>query len=651
MANGPLAESHRLRCFSRGQEQTLSLDENPITLGRAPENALVLSDPRASRHHARIETWSEGFRVVDLGSQNGTWVNGRRIRSAPLRPGDDLRVGAAILRIESDQGEAAVAVEGDDAPSRARTTTMTTAANSPSQEAQDEELLHRFRRVAEMARALCQDPSSPDLLQRIVDAALDLTGAERGFLLTAGKEGMTFAAARHLDQREIQAPEFEVSWSIAIAAGTRGESVFAVNASEDPRFSAMRSVESLGLRSILAVPVPGGRGVVGAIYLDNRLVRGAFTEIDQEVIALLAAQAGIALTNRELVTRLKARAAEVDRLVEQQEERLSHQDAELAAMRRVTDERRSVPRMIGESARMEELRQLVRKVAATDFPVLVHGESGTGKELVARAIHDQSTRAEGNFVAINCAALPETLLENELFGHAEGAYTGADAARTGLFAEAHGGTIFLDEVSEMSPGMQSRLLRVLQEGEYRPIGAKDAVRTDARVIAASHRELARCVSEGAFREDLFYRLDVLPVTVPPLRNRREDIPLLIQHFFMKEGVIPAPRITPEAMDCLTSHAWPGNVRELENEVRRLAALAGDVVDRAALGKNLVEGGEMMVGQQSSFEDLNELVQAIESREIKKALDRSEGNKTRAASLLGITRFALQRKLEKYAIDP
>ena len=640
--------SARITIQSPSGERALELRGQTITVGRAPENDVCLADSRASRVHLRIEPRPGGYRVVDMASQNGTFRNGRRVRSAPMRPGDVLVVGDSRITFESGAGVADPprGPSSDREPAQSSSTDTVPGADG---------LGKRLRRVAEVTRALTADPTADELFDNIVDAAVDLTGSERGFLILSRKEGMEFAAARNIDQEDQSTPEFEVSWSIAIQVGTRGQPVLAVNAAEDERFSKLESVESLGLRSVLCVPVTGPHRVMGVIYVDNRVHLGAFTSDDQAVLEILADQAGIALANRALVDDLVAKKTEVEELNQRLNAEVKRQGSEIERMRSALgddgDGYEHYRAMIGGSPRMGELRDLLQKVSATDFSVLVQGESGTGKELVARCVHANSGRAKGPFVSINCAAIPESLLENELFGHVRGAFTGATGKKEGLFEVADGGTLLLDEVSEMSSAMQSRLLRVLQEGEIRPVGAKESVQVDVRVIAASNRDLASMVQDNGFREDLYYRLRVLPVVVPPLRDRREDVPELIAHFFQTNmGDRKAPSVSPEAMDALCAYAWPGNVREVQNEVKRLLVMAGPVVELSSISKSILDAGEMLVGQDSDFRDLGRLIESVETREIQKALSKSGGNKTRAAELLGITRFTLQRKLDKYDVS-
>jgi transcriptional regulator with PAS, ATPase and Fis domain len=312
------------------------------------------------------------------------------------------------------------------------------------------------------------------------------------------------------------------------------------------------------------------------------------------------------------------------------------------------------PYLIGEHPLIQKITLLVKKVAVTEATVLIMGESGTGKELVARAIHAASSRGERPFIPVNCGAIPAELLESEMFGHERGAFTGAIGQRAGMFQLANGGTIFLDEVGEMSPTLQVKLLRVLQDREVRPVGADRVLKVDVRVIAASNKELAAEVESGNFREDLFYRLQVIPIVMPPLRERRSDIPLLVRHFLEKHNKKRTGRpaeIAEEAMVHLWEYDWPGNVRELENLLERLVILSEDgrielehlppsirsfisekKIPRPALGEDGL--------------DLNSAVEEFENRLIEEALRRTKGNKQAAARLLGLKRTTLVAKLRR-----
>ena len=349
------------------------------------------------------------------------------------------------------------------------------------------------------------------------------------------------------------------------------------------------------------------------------------------------------------------RASEILQVVEKALERV-HLRREVSQLRQVVEERFGFASLVGKSAKMQEVYTQIEKVAAARGTVLIQGESGTGKELVAKAIHFNSPRKSGPFVVIDCGAIPEALQESELFGHERGAFTGAIATKKGLFEEAHGGTLFLDEVAELAPGLQAKLLRALQDGEIRRVGGTKTLHVDARVIAATNRDLAAEMREGAFREDLFYRLNVFPIFLPPLRERREDLPLLVDHFLdrlAQEGGKPPKRLSPEALRAMMAYPWPGNVRELEHALERAALLSeGETItDHDLPPEILAPKDELTVILPDSAAGFKEtvarLIRDAEVRLILRALAQSGGNRTEAARLLGISRRALLYKLNEY----
>jgi len=316
--------------------------------------------------------------------------------------------------------------------------------------------------------------------------------------------------------------------------------------------------------------------------------------------------------------------------------------------------------VIGASPALRAVLEMVDKVAASDSTVLITGESGTGKELIARAIHYNSARADHPLVSFNCGAIPAQLLESELFGHVKGAFTGAISHREGRFATAHGGTIFLDEIGDMSPDLQVKLLRVLQDRSFEPVGTNKTVRVDVRVIAATNQRLDEAIVGGRFREDLYYRLNVIPIEVPPLRRRKEDLPLLVEHFLSRQDPAKPRRVeglTPAAMECLLAHDWPGNVRELENLVERLIVMRGEGmvdVDDLPPPFRSADRARHLVGLPAlgpTGLDLNDLLETIETQLIVQALERTGWNKNRAAQLLGLHRTTLIEKIKKRGIEP
>ena len=340
-------------------------------------------------------------------------------------------------------------------------------------------------------------------------------------------------------------------------------------------------------------------------------------------------------------------------------------EEENVLLRAEVSARHGLNRIVGVSRPMAKVYEIVRAVAATGSTILLQGESGTGKELVARAIHQLSPRRDAPFVSINCAALPEALLESELFGHMRGAFTDAHQTKKGLFEAAHKGTLLLDEVGEMPPTMQAKALRVLQDKRVRRVGANDEIEVDVRVVAATNRSLAEMVREGRFREDLFYRLNVIPIVLPPLRDRRDDIPLLAQHFldkFRQETGKPITGIAKDTMECLLRHPWPGNVRELENVMERAVALEPgpeirpqglpenvlqDVPPEAQAAAPSVDGGHPIP---SGF-DLDRHLHAIESDLLSKALVQAGGRRSDAARILGVTPRSLRYLLRKHQVKP
>jgi len=316
--------------------------------------------------------------------------------------------------------------------------------------------------------------------------------------------------------------------------------------------------------------------------------------------------------------------------------------------------------LVGASAAMRKLRASLERLGDQDVPILIQGESGTGKELVARALHDRGARRRKRFVALNCGAIPESLIDSELFGHTKGAFTGATTDRAGVFVEADGGTLFLDEIGDMPLAVQARLLRVLQESEVRPVGSSGVRKVDVRVIAASHVDLGVAVEHGRFRQDLFYRLNVVVLRVPSLRERLDDLPLLAAHFLRKHGGDKPPSLAPEALEAMTSYAWPGNVRELENAVLHAVALHhGDVISPESLPA-AIAGRQRAVGsgpisEDETLEPLTEAKRrasaAFEKRYLVKVMEKSKGSVSEAARLAGLDRTNFRRLLQRHGIDP
>jgi Nif-specific regulatory protein len=418
----------------------------------------------------------------------------------------------------------------------------------------------------------------------------------------------------------------------------------AVIAADAPREVAhTESLLGAQIRSVLAVPLWKGEDILGVLQMDNRLSAGVFSPGDLDICAVLAHYASLAVANARLLQRLRAA-----------EERLNKENAFLKTREESRRIGKGSQEIIGSSPAMAALLDQLAKVVDTRVTVLVEGETGVGKELIAAAVHYGSRRRTQLFVSQNCAAMPESLLESELFGHKKGSFTGAHEDKKGLFEIADGGTLFLDEVTEMPLTLQSKLLRALQEGEIRPLGATQERRVNVRIVAATNRNLEKEVAEGRFREDLYYRLKVFPIRVPPLRERRVDVPLLAEHFLRRycaEIGRTAAGFSQQAMELLQAYDWPGNVRELQNEVQRLVIQIepGEFITPDLLSPRLRQIEGLVDRVKPTKGTLKDVMDQVERWLLIEALREHDNNKTAAARTLGITREGLHKKLRGFGL--
>jgi transcriptional regulator with GAF, ATPase, and Fis domain len=637
-----------------GKSETHAFHQPVVTIGRSREADLFLPDRLISRIHCRVERQDGTFVLADAGAQNPAKLRGRPVLRAELKVGESFAVGSYEITLGLPAAE-----DGSVEETR------------PGEHPRSSQDLVAFLQIA---RALNEETDLARLLTQIVDAAIALCGAERGFLILGRTGEHSVEVARNFAQEEVLSPEFKISRTIANRVMATGVAELTTNAQEDDRFRDLQSVTDLRLRSVLCIPIRVQGEIAGVLYVDNRLQQQVFQEREKALLLSLADHAGTAIHTARNVEQLRAKQAElqaaldrVDQLnaalkgqLQEKTSELSQIREELSAQSLGQRSKYDYKQIVGNGRAMRAVFALLDKYIEADDPVLVTGDSGTGKELVARAIHAHSRRRDRPFVSENCAALPEALLESELFGHVRGAFTGATANKKGLFEAAAGGVLFLDEVGELPLELQKKLLRVLQEGEVRPLGSREVVKIDVRLICATNRNLEAMVREGSFREDLYYRLAVLPVHMPPLRDRKEDVPLLVKRFLgdLQRETTGRVRISPDAMDRIAAYPWPGNVRELQNEIRRAAILCDGVILESHLSQHVREGrqGPGLVGAADDVvpvergTTLPDMVRELEIREIRKAFDRAQANKSRAAELLGLSRFALQRKLEKYALD-
>jgi len=551
---------------------------------------------------------------------------------------------ALLSALEADLGLSEAAVSGADAAPAGR---------------QPRRSESHLRRLLGLSRRLNSELRLAPLLDQVIDTVIELTAAERGFLLLfrpGSRSELEVVVARNFEQSTLAGERVRVSRSIAERAARTGEVVLTVDAAFDARFGAAESVAAMKLRSVLAVPLRQKGRITGTIYVDHRFRSAAFDDEEVELVRELADIAAVAIENARLVEEVRRRQEEIAKLNQRLEAEVVEKEAELASVkaRLVSDLRgglrHSYDAIVGRSPAMIEMLRAIDRATESLLPVVITGESGTGKELVARALHENGPRREQPFVAVNCGAVPEQLLESELFGHTRGAFTGADRDRRGLFEVADGGTLFLDEVADTSLAMQAKLLRAAQEGEIRRVGQERSRRVDVRIIAATNRSLADLVAEGRFREDLFYRLNVLELRVPPLRERVEDIPELTAHILERGGGGRPASLTRACLARLSAYAWPGNVRELENELARAAALGGERIDVGDLSPHIATAPPVPTAPTRESLELKPRVEELERALVEEALRQTGGNQTAAAKLLGLSRYGLQKKLKRYGIS-
>ena len=589
--------------------------QKELTIGRDVANNICLDDFSVSRRHCMIVQSGDKFLVRDLGSHNGTFVNGSAVEERLLEHGDRIAVGSSVFQFSVSPAKtpAPAAVAFDDLPLRHETTDTIELPVSSEAEAvastfPRQRMSRDFAVLLKVATKLRGIRNSESLLWQLTGVLLEVIPAERVAILI-GDGGDNLEAGFAWDKITGPGRPVRVSRTIVNRAMNERRALLINDA---PKIARSTSVEELNVHAVLCAPLAGTEKALGAIYMDCRKAGTKFDAGHLQLISAIAGMAALALENVRHIESLE-----------------NENEALRAEVREQFD-------MIGDAPSMQEVYRFVSKVASTDSNVLIQGESGTGKELVARAIHRLSTRADRPFVAINCAAIAETLMESEIFGHEKGAFTGATMQKKGYLEVADGGTVFLDEIGELALPLQAKLLRVLQERELIRVGGTKPIKVDIRVLAATNRALADAIKEGKFREDLFYRLNVLSCRVPPLRNRRDDIPVLAKHFVARYGASCKRQVrglSADAIACLTRYDWPGNVRELENAIEHAVVLGStSEIVRDDLPESILELG---AGDHDEHGGYHEAVSQRKKELILDALDRASGSFTEAAKLLGV----------------
>jgi Nif-specific regulatory protein len=579
-----------------GVSSSLQIDSE-LRIGRDADLEVVLADSKVSRHHATILCDASGWAVIDAESRHGTYVNGERVVRHALRDGDDLQIGSTHLRFEYAEGASEVALRF-------------TTTEPP---ARPDDRLRVFYHLAEATAAI---DDSDAALRRALAAIVAVLGCDRG-VIALGDQPRTLRRAA-----EVQARDLVIARVVLDAALLRGESVLLRGASG-------QTFDRQGVRSAMAAPLRSRDRTLGLVYVDDRGRADRFEPDDLELLVAVARLAGV-------IVDVSARYERAVALVE------------------VAQQERVAPELIGRCAGILHVRREVERFAATELPIHLAGESGVGKELVARAVHAMSARSAGTFVAVNCAALPDGLLESELFGHVRGAFTGADKARRGKLALADRGTLFLDEVADLSLAAQAKLLRVLEDGEVVPVGSEQATRVDLRVVSASHKDLQRAVIDGRFRQDLYYRLVGAEIAIPPLRDRGDDVLELAENFLarIRQKRAAPSRFSADAVTAMRGYRWPGNVRELRHAVERAAAIAtGDAIEAGDLAlRPSAPANPAEPAAAGTLAARFAALAAAERRFAEEAMAKAGGNVSEAARLLGITRIMLKRRLDRFAND-
>ncbi len=579
-----------------GDVRDLAIRKPLVTIGRADGNDIVLADASLAPTHANLLRKGNHFTLSVIDRATTFSINGQRARSTDLKVGDEVAFGRFTMLLVEGEPRAAAPVSG-----------------KPMSDVES------LRKLAEFSRDLMAESSQDRIFRKLLEAVVGITGAEKGFLI-AFKDGERVLAASHNVGKETLDIS-RVSDSIVERVIEERKSLIVSDAMHDDTFRSAASVMDLRLSSVMCVPLTYRNALHGVLYLGNDSVRNLFGQQDLALLEVFAAQASMLVHTALLLDELTV------------------------TNRNLRDQLRQTSQggMIGSCAPMKEVFKVLRKVSPSDLGVLVLGETGTGKELIAQEVHRISARKNKPFVSINCGAIPENLLESELFGYKRGAFTGAVADKIGRFEAANGGTIFLDEIGEMPMNLQVKLLRVLQERVIERVGDVKSIPLDIRVVSATNKNLAEEIKSGNFREDLFYRLNEVTISLPPLRERGEDILQVAQFLLTKYAEqygSKARSFTVGCQNALRSYYWPGNIRELENRIKKAVIMT----DRRDLVPE--DLGITTTAEKFAVKTLAEAEEEFKKDYIKRALDANQWNKAQTARDLDVDPRTIFRYIEK-----
>jgi transcriptional regulator with GAF, ATPase, and Fis domain len=624
----------------KGKRFPLTGDE--VSIGRDPSNDISLLDSLVSRRHCVIRKDANAFRLLDLDSRNNTFISGVPVRERLLVQGDQIRVGDSILIFQGPSSEAIpgnASLQLDVTPVPGAATLILRKEDAlylqpprPGSLPPTPKTVRDLNVLLEFSRTLNSVRGLDALQQKVLEAVLAIVPADQAAILLTEKEidgpSSNFSSIVGRDRRLGPNPSIHASQTILNRVFEEHLAVLSNDVQSDDAYREAESLLERRVHSVLAVPLEAQGQILGVLYLEASSPGARFDSDLLELVTALGNITALAIENARHLERLGG------------ENRRLHEELNIHHS------------MIGESKAMHEVYDFVSRVAGRDSTVLISGESGTGKELVARAVHLNSGRADKPFVAINCAAITETLLESELFGHERGAFTGAVSQKKGKLEVAEGGTVFLDEIGELAVPMQAKLLRVLQEREFERVGGTRPIKLDVRLIAATNRDLKEASRTGGFRPDLYYRLNVVSLHMPALRERREDIPLLAAFFAAQYAEKVKRRvagISPEARACLQRYDWPGNVRELENAIERAVVLGStELILAEDLPDSILEetaaAGEPVSALHDGIREAKKVL-------IERAIEQADGNYTEAAKLLGVHANHLFRLIRTLNLKP